>query len=213
MSKKYLDEDGLVELVSQTKKYVNNKSGVAPVYITKEQYDELPDSKYTDNIEYRITDWSDTSFNIIDNLKTDSSIDALSAKQGKILDEKISFLSNSLANVDSTSYKTVTYGPAVTMLNTTDQVRCYKMNNGMRCITGALQVTSSFDANQLIFSVPNEFAINITYGFTNQKWISLCNASSGKNINALFSGNNISLWGNSVHWPQTGDILSIHIIY
>lgn len=69
---------------------LNNSGGNADaVILTKSEYDALPNDKLTDNKQYFVTDWSQegTSINVIDNLTSDSSTDALSAKQGKILNE------------------------------------------------------------------------------------------------------------------------------
>lgn len=57
MSKQqFLDEDGLKELVNH----------VVPVRLTKKQYDELSDEKYTDNKQYFITDWIEAGSQIVD---------------------------------------------------------------------------------------------------------------------------------------------------
>lgn len=70
------------------------------VHLTQAEYDTLPDSKLTDGVVYMITDAEGGSssggsnIEVIDNLTTEDATKALSANQGKVLNDKVDEATN-----------------------------------------------------------------------------------------------------------------------
>lgn len=74
------------------------------VDFTQAQYDALtPAEKMDASVYYNITDASSSSTDIIDNLTTNDGTQALSAKQGYLLNQRLTILEN-LGNAEEGSY-------------------------------------------------------------------------------------------------------------
>lgn len=111
------------------------------------------------------------------------------------------------------TYVPVTYGDGFEKINISDQVRCSRLNNGMRCITGALHTYKEISLLEDVvkaITVPDDFAL-IDCGIMYQKWISLIETSSGKAYNFLFSGNGFYAWGYTT--IPANSTLSIYLLY
>ena len=111
---------------------------------------------------------------------------------------------------DSNSYASVIYGDNIIPINEVDQVRCVKLNNGLKCITGSFVASDEIHPNNLIMTLPDEFSLAIN-GTVYQKWIQIISCNNGISYNCLFLDKRIIGWGG---WTiPKGEILSIYLLY
>lgn len=135
------------------------------------------------------------------------------------IEHKTPFLSTNKHSYLNTDYdplsvKNVTYPNCYAGYDDNNQVKCMKLNNGMRCITGCMKVISSVSIDTYtLFTVPDDFSLSNIKGIPYQKWITVTNISQKKAYNCLFVGNVISVWFTDNERPSVYDYLSIHLIY
>lgn len=111
---------------------------------------------------------------------------------------------------DSNSYASVIYGDNIIPINEVDQVRCVKLNNGLKCITGSFVASDEIHPDNLIMTLPDEFSLAIN-GTVYQKWIQIISCNNGISYNCLFLDKRIIGWGG---WTiPKGEILSIYLLY
>lgn len=111
------------------------------------------------------------------------------------------------------TYVPVTYGDGFEKINIYDQVRCSRLNNGMRCINGTLYATKEVTPSdeKPFLSVPNDFAVGGNDDSAFQRWLGLIEVSSGRVYNCRFSWNNIYGWG--AYNIPANSTLSIYLLY
>ena len=144
------DEENLIgadtlKRVADLEDAVANFEGVDnAVYLTQEQYDALPESKLTDDVEYRITDAGIENVSA-SNVEYDNAVSGLGAVnvQGAVdeLKEDVSTLSDGLSNVCNTTYNFVKSfvscnGGSISVPNTWKDLEIQVLiNNNARMIT------------------------------------------------------------------------------
>lgn len=217
---KYLREDGTWQTPPDTDTWrgiqnnltsgsASDSLAAAQGKVLKELIDEVKSLRATLNA-YGLVKVTDSS------AVTDSTGLALAAT------EKNASISGTLANqisqlntdYDPLSVKNVTYPNCYAGYDDNNQVKCMKLNNGMRCITGCMKVISTVSIDTYtLFTVPDDFSLSNIKGIPYQKWITVTNISQKKAYNCLFVGNVISVWFTDNERPSVYDYLSIHLIY
>lgn len=110
-------------------------SGSKIEYITQEQYDALPESKLTDNVEYRITDKGIDSVSA-SNVTYDGSASGLDAMnvQGAVDELKDSLTAITIGELEFTSNYTVSSGMTNTCIKT-GNVKNIRLGGSVTCDT------------------------------------------------------------------------------